>query len=159
MNESDTKSIQKIIAESLPEAHAGELKKFIDDANQLKDDHRVLKMEFKDMEKEYTRLLTLEIKAKNIETKMKDLDKKEATIIRENDEIGLKAKLVELREQHAKERISDMFALTGKVFGSNRMNYNVDFTMPVALPKDQYGNVDHCAVTQETVSGSISKED
>jgi len=100
-----SKNIQKAIAESLPEAHAGELKKFIDDANIIKEKYKTLKTEHDSMAIEYKRLLSMEME-------LKDLDRKAETIERENSAISLKTQLVEMREQHAKERIGDMKELT-----------------------------------------------
>lgn len=77
-------------------------------------------------------------------------------------QVGVKEQLLALREKHAEERVNEIRALTDRVFGSNRMGYNLNLSVPNPShgQKDQYGNMLPGAYDQTArVMGSVNKDE
>lgn len=149
-----TEKIQAAIAENLPNAHAGELKKFIDQAQKDSIELKALREKATKDDRELTTLRGHIQTEKDIEAIKNEQDTKAV-------ELDNREKILEIREYHAKERVSEIRGLTETVFKSNRLNYDVSVGIPVnPPPKDQYGNRDYSeAPDTHMVTGNVTKED
>jgi hypothetical protein len=76
------------------------------------------------------------LKAGDLDKKAQDLRTKESEV---NNKL-LRAEIVALKEEHAKERVADMKHLVSLVFQNNQFKYSLTETGNLPAGTDQYGN-------------------
>lgn len=155
------KQIQKAIAESLPEATAGELKKYLEKADAAKTDLKLLQQDYDELAANYEDATGELRRLRDLKLKRETIDQENATLAVDRMKHDMDVQMLELREQHAKDRVLEIRNMTETVFKSNRMNYNLDLSLPLPVSKDQYGNRDYNqdSYADNFVSGSVSKDD
>lgn len=145
-------NIQKAIKESLPEAVAGELKEYLEETEDLKEENKWLRKENDELKEENGNLRNLKSRLDSVELREKQAEKL-------NQDLNLREAVLKVREEHVEERVNEIRNLTQTVFRSNRMNYNLDLSIPYNVPTDGYGNPNYGNVHHETVSAKIQKDD
>jgi hypothetical protein len=135
--------IQDAIKKSLPSAVAGELQAFIEEAKQNKANLDLVIKERNAKEVELQRL-------RGIETREANIAAREAAARIKDHDLQLKESVLKAQEEFNNRRVDEMRNLVSTVFGSNRLNYNLNLSVPV---KDQYGNT-----MNYPASGDITKE-
>lgn len=144
--------LQNTIEKHLPEMVGKQLQAALKRGEEDRDKLDTLEEKYLEMKAKYDVLERQHQKFEANESKEKELDAKAQSL-------DLKEQILKIREDHAKERVSEIRGLTERVFGSNRMGYNLNLQVPNANygKRDQYGNND-CMMTIPA-GGRIEKDD
>lgn len=127
--------IQKLVQQHLPEATAGELKKFIQEAEFVKEELKEVKQQLQEIttDRDYQKQQFMELYQQRakwfaLEDKEQELKKREEAIEKTILEIQLKS---------SQESLSKVYNLVEIVFKNPRLTYSESSNVPY---RDQYGN-------------------
>lgn len=122
---------QEIINKNLPHAVGSELQKVLAKAEKDAETVKFLQAENEKLKQEIKALREKEVEFDNAQAREKQASEK----LRE---YNTKLEILKIREDHAKERVQEIKSLTERVFGSNRMNYNVNLNGSTYTPNGSH---------------------
>lgn len=143
--------LQKAINEHLPNLVGEELKKLINEHEQLKNSNDVLTAANKMLQEQVSKLSHLEGREFAIADR-------EGMLSDENQKIALREAVLKVKEECNDKHLQSMQVLTSTVFQSNRFSYGVNLnrggneTGPVG-PNGSHGTIQ----TSEFITGSITQ--
>lgn len=140
----------QIIQEGLPAATAGELKKYIEQAQKNETELNNAVKLIGDQNEELKVLRPLRDREHNVAAR-------EVVANVRDVELRIKEEILKVKETHATERVSEIRNLTNTVFQSNRLGYNLNLNSTHYDPAGPSNNY-NSTTSNETITGNISKE-
>lgn len=130
--------IQDLVRKSLPETVSGELADVLKKAASIEDAYKVASEELKAkhafIQKQEKELLNLRVACAKLDSRWVEYNNQAQILNLHERELELREGLIELREKHAKDKVSGMHDVVVAVFGNNRYKYERTTTAPVVMP-------------------------
>jgi len=135
-------SIQKAIQEHMPSLVGEELRKVLQEYENMKGKYSDALHKLKSHEQLATRESKLRAWQHDLEKKEVDIIEREKELAEKEQKFAIKDALIDLRTSHASEKVALMHVVVGQVFANNKMKYKstevIDDQKQIIVPGGSY---------------------